>query len=163
MKREKKTFKFKVVINLLILLFVLNLPLNSYASDTSNNHYFDNLKQMFSQMVEAKKIDLMSNFYHKDFILYSNGTTMDYDDFYNAHKKIYQTNVGYKIDYDTNTIVEQENKVACRLFITVTKPKQPPQKIEVILVAEYKNNKIYRLWELTYPNWRKSKTFKNVK
>jgi hypothetical protein len=52
--------------------------------------------------------------------------------------------------------------VAGRLFITTQMPNEPTNKIEVILIAEYKKNKIWRLWELTYPDWSKFKNFKKI-
>ncbi len=61
--------------------------------------------------------------------------------------------------YDEKTLIEQGNKVAGRLFITTKRPNEVAREIEVILVAEYKDNKLYRLWELTYPDWSKMKTF----
>ncbi len=60
------------------------------------------------------------------------------------------------------TLLEQGNKVAGRLFITTKRPNEEAQEIEVMLIAEYKGNKLYRVWELTYPDWSKMKAFKKV-
>jgi hypothetical protein len=89
---------------------------------------------------------------------------MTYAAFLQMHKDIYKTSIQYKIRYDEETFVEQGNKFAGRMFITTKKPNEPAREIEVILIAEYKDSKLYRLWELTYPDWSKMKAFqKNAK
>lgn len=122
------------------------------------------LKEMFDKVTVEKNDKAIPLYYEKDFELYSNGKKMTYDEFLQLHRNIYKTSIQYKVRYDEETFVEQGNKIAGRLFITTTKPNEPAQEIEVILIAEYKDSKLYRLWELTYPDWSKMKAFqKSVK
>lgn len=86
---------------------------------------------------------------------------MDFETFLKIHSEVYKTPIQYKVRYDEQSFVEQGNKVAGRLFITTKKPNESAHEIEVILIAEYKDNKLYRLWELTYPDWSKMKAFQN--
>ena len=72
---------------------------------------------------------------------------MNYDDFFNRHQKIYKTPIIYQIAYDEDTFVVQGEKLAGRTFITLQKPGE-------------KFKKLYRLWELTYPDWSKQSQFK---
>lgn len=120
------------------------------------------LVDMFTNMVVKKNADLIPKYYHPEFILYSNGDKMDYATFLSTHQKIYATPIQYTIRYDVSTYVEQSDKIAARVFITTTMPNEKANEIEVILIAEYKDNKIYRLWELTYPDWSKMEDFKPV-
>lgn len=117
------------------------------------------LKEMFDKVAVKKNARAIPLYYDKDFELYSNGNKMDFDAFLKMHHDIYKTSIQYKIRYDEETFVEQGNKVAGRLFITTKKPNELSREIEVILIAEYKGTKLYRLWELTYPDWSKMKTF----
>lgn len=119
----------------------------------------DVLKNMFNEMVVKKNISLMSKYYDRDFVLYTNGEMMDYQQFYAGHKKVYETPIQYTVQYDKDTLVENDNKVATRMMITTKKPDKDPVTLEVILIATFKDNKITRLWELTYPNWTKLKSF----
>lgn len=114
---------------------------------------------MFTKVTIEKNDKEIPSYYSKDFELYSNGKTMKFNEFLKLHQAIYKTPIQYKIRYDEKTLIEQGNKVAGRLFITTKKPNEVAREIEVILVAEYKNNKLYRLWELTYPDWSKTKVF----
>jgi hypothetical protein len=56
--------------------------------------------------------------------------------------------------------IKNEGMPEGRIWITTSRPNEVPQKIEVILIAQFKNDKIYRLWELTYPDWSKLPAFK---
>lgn len=119
----------------------------------------DVLKNMSNEMVVKKNISLMSKYYDRDFVLYTNGETMGYEQFYTGHKKVYETPIQYAVEYDKDTLVENDNKVATRMMITTKTPGKDPVTLELILIATFKDNKITRLWELTYPNWTKLKSF----
>jgi hypothetical protein len=54
------------------------------------------------------------------------------------------------------------DKIAGRVWITTSRPDEPPTKIEVILITQFKEGKIYRLWELTYPDWSQLPAFKDT-
>lgn len=142
-----------------LIAITLSLATFSYAKTVSLS---DNLKSMFNEMVVKKDASLISTYYDKEFLLYTNGKKMDYHQFLLSHKKIYRTNIKYSVTYDENSFVEQGNKVAARVFITTQKDKETAKEIEVILIAKYKNNKLFRLWELTYPDWSKMKSFKKL-
>lgn len=122
--------------------------------------YIEKIKKMFAEMVLKKDASLIPIYYHKDFLLYTNGQITDYDAFLKSHQEYYATSIQYEIVYDEETLLEEGEKVAGRVWITTSKPNEIPKKIEVILIAEFKDDKIYRLWELTYPDWSKMPEFK---
>lgn len=117
------------------------------------------LKEMFDKVTIEKNDKAISLYYDKSFELYSNGKKMTYDEFLQMHQNVFKTAIQYKVRYDEATFIDQGDKVAGRIFITTIKPNEPPREIEVILIAQYKDNKLYRLWELTYPDWSKMKAF----
>ena len=122
--------------------------------------YIDKLKEMFSQMVLKKNTSLIPHYYHTDFLLYTNGQVTNYQEFLNSHHEYYQTQKEYQIEYADETFIEQGEKLAGRVWITISTPDESPKKIEVILIAHYKDGKIHRLWELTYPDWSQLPEFK---
>lgn len=73
---------------------------------------------------------------------------------------IYKTPIQYSIRYDESSLIEQNNKIGGRMFITTKMPNESAHEIEVIFVGEYKGNELYRISELTYPDWSKMKAFK---
>lgn len=117
------------------------------------------LKEMFAEMVQKKDASLISFYYHQDLLLYTNGQVTNYEQFLTEHQEYYATPRTYAVEYDDDTLLEQGEKVAGRVWITVSVPGEAPKKIEVILIAHYTAGKIVRLWELTYPDWSKLPEF----
>lgn len=151
----------KAVMGFMLTLFVLS-NFFQLAMAGPASHYVELLQEMFQKVTVEKNANLISTYYHPDFKLYSNGKEMSYVDFLKSHQEIYKTPIVYQMRYDENTWVEQGDKVAVRLFITTKMPNQAAREIEVVLIATYKDNKLYRLWELTYPDWSKMKSFEKV-
>jgi hypothetical protein len=122
--------------------------------------YLEKLKEMFNQMVLKKDASVIPLYYHPDFLLYTNEVTMDYDTYLESHLKYYATPIQYEVFYDEETLLEQGEKIAGRVWITTSMPDEAPRKIEVILIVQYREERIYRLWELTCPDWSKLPAFK---
>jgi hypothetical protein len=119
------------------------------------------LKEMFNEMVVKKDPSLIPKYYHPDFLLFTNEETMDYEAFLKSHQKFYSTPIQYEVEYDEKTFLEQGDKLAGRMWITTKRPKESATKIEVILIIQFKEQQLYRLWELTYPDWSNLPPFLN--
>ncbi len=117
---------------------------------------------MFSEMVEMKNASLIPVYYHPEFLLYTNGKEMDYKTFLEFHVVKYRTPIQYSVRYDEDTMLEGDGKVAGRVFITIQMPPDESIELEVMLVASYKEGKLHRLWELTYPDWSTQKEFESI-
>jgi hypothetical protein len=115
---------------------------------------------MFKDVTEKKQTHLISDYYHSDFQLFANGLNQNYKEYLLGHEGIHKTAIEYKVNYDEKTFVESDNKFAGRVFIDVSLG-DISEKIEVILIIEFKDGKIYRLWETAYPDWSKMEMFKN--
>lgn len=115
--------------------------------------YLNLLKEMFQEVTVKKNAALIPHYYHKDFLLFTNEQQMDFATFLSSHEVYYKTPITYTCAYDEETFVAQGEKVAGRMWITTQLPNESAKKIEVMLIVSYKDHKIYRLWELTYPDW----------
>lgn len=146
----------------LLLIGCANHP-KLRIGETMNPSRYENMKEMFQEMVVKKDATLIPKYYHPDFLLMSNGQTMDYAETVRFHKEVYKTPIQYRFHFEPETVVEQGDRVAFRVFITTEKPPEPARKIEVILIGQYKDGKIYRVWELTYPDWSKLPAFTDKK
>lgn len=116
--------------------------------------YIERLKEMFQNVFIKKNASKIPEYYHKDFLLYTNGQEMDYLTFLNLNQRYAKAPITYQIEYDDDTFVELENKVACRLWINTCEMEDSSEKIEVMLIVEYFEDKIHRLWEVTFPDWK---------
>ncbi|MCP5508637.1 MAG: nuclear transport factor 2 family protein [Chlamydiales bacterium] len=117
---------------------------------------------MFQEMVIKKDASKIPDYYSKEFLMDSNGVTIDYDFLLESHRAIYTTSIEYLIEYQEDTFLQQDDRVAGRMFITTKRPNEAPKRIEVILIVQYLDDKIYRIWELTYPDWSKLPAFESM-
>lgn len=117
---------------------------------------------MFEEVTVQKNASKIEEFYHPDFLLYANGHTMDYQDFYERHQDIYATPIQYHVAYQEETFLESEDKVAGRMWITTQLPGKPKRELELLIIVQYKEGKIYRVWELTFPDWSKMPDFEVI-
>lgn len=115
--------------------------------------YIQKLEEMFREVVLKRNPSAIPHYYHKEMILYTNGQIIDYEAFKASHDEILTSSLRHEFEYDEETFLETGQKVAGRVWITIKAPNREPVKIEVILIVEYKEDKIFRLWELTYPDW----------
>lgn len=125
--------------------------------------YIELLKEMFNEMVIKKDVSVVPKYFHLEFLLYAHGQVWNYQDHVSKHQKIYKTPIQYAIRYQNETFIEQDEMISGRMFITLSLPNEPDKELELILIVKFKDNKIYRIWELTYPDWTQLETFKKVK
>lgn len=119
------------------------------------------LREMFDRMVVAKNADLIEYYYDPDLVMYSDGLSQNYAEFSDSHRKLYATDISYAVEYDEQAWVEAIDKVAARVWITTSRPGEKPTRIEVVLIAAYRDGRIHRVWETTWPSWRELPTFEN--
>lgn len=117
------------------------------------------LRQMFEQMVEKKDPAAIERFYDPSFVMFSNGVTQDFEAFAASHRTVYATQIHYSVEYDDEAWVEAEDKVAARVWITTSRPNESPTRIEVVLIAEFRDGRITRVWETTWPSWNELPAF----
>jgi hypothetical protein len=111
------------------------------------------LQRMFDEMVLPKDADACARFYHPDFVLESNGQVQDYRAFLEGHRRVYATDIRYAVRYDEASWVEEGDRLAVRMWISVGQGAQSSRELQVVLVATYRDGLIARLVELTWPDW----------
>ena len=113
----------------------------------------DLMREMFGEMVGTKDKDTVEKYYDPAFVLHSNGYVQDYPAFHAGHAHVYQTPISYTVEYDEQAWQENAERLGGRVWITTERPGEPATKTEVIFLAEYRDRRILRLWELTWPDW----------
>ena len=119
------------------------------------------IREMFEKMVVAKNAELFEHYYHPDFVMTSDGLTQNFEEFADSHRTVYASEITYAVEYDDDAWVEAADRVAGRVWITTTRPGETPNRIEVILIATFRDNRIHRVWETTWPSWRNVEAFKD--
>ncbi|MDP7703443.1 MULTISPECIES: nuclear transport factor 2 family protein [unclassified Mycobacterium] len=121
----------------------------------------DLLREMFERMVVAKNGDLIEHYYHPEFVMCSDGLTQGFADFRDSHRRLYATSIAYSVEYDEEAWVEAADRLAGRLWITTSRPGEEPTRIELVLIAVYRDGRIYRIFETTWPSWRSVDALEN--
>lgn len=122
--------------------------------------YIEKFKEMFTEVTVKKNASMISKYYHENLLLFTNGQVDNYEKFLNDHIEHHKSSKQYEIEYDDETFLEQGEKLAGRIWITVSLPNDKPKRLELIIIAQYKDDKIYRLWEVCYPDWSQLPEFK---
>ena len=91
----------------------------------------------------------------------SDGLKQSFAEFRDSHRKLYATAITYAVEYDEQAWVEATDKVAGRVWITTSRPDEQPTRIEVLLIAAYRDGRIHRVWETTFPSWRNVAALEN--
>ena len=123
-------------------------------------HLTSRLQQMFDEMVIAKDISRVEDFYHRDFWMSTNQVEQNLAEFIEDHRRYYSDpDLRYFVEFDDDSVVETPNGVSARLWITTGRSHTEMTRIEVLLIAKFVDDKIHRIWELTFPNWAHMKEF----
>ena len=93
--------------------------------------------------------------------MYSDRLSQSFAEFRDSHPKLYATAITYAVECDEQAWVEATDKVAGRVWITTSRPGERPTRIEVVLIAAYRNRRIHRIWETTWPSWRNVAALEN--
>lgn len=119
------------------------------------------LREMFERMVVAKNGELIEHYYDPEFVMYSDGLDQNFTEFRDSHVKLYATEIAYAVEYDDEAWVEAPDRVAGRVWITTSRPNEAPTRIELVLIATFRNGRIHRVWETTWPSWRNVAALEN--
>jgi hypothetical protein len=114
-------------------------------------------KEMFVCMVVEKNADLIEHYYHPEFVMYSDGLGQHFGEFADSHRGVYATPISYAIECDD----EAGDRVAGRIWITTSRPDEQPTRIELVVIAAYRDGRIRRVWETTWPSWCQVAAFEN--
>jgi hypothetical protein len=119
------------------------------------------LIEMFREVVLNKNADLIAQYYHPDFLLETNGELQDLDAFLQGHRRVYATDISYAVRYDDDAWVESDGRVAARIWIRTQTGAAAPVEFEIVLIATFVDQKIHRVWETTWPDWRAVRAFES--
>jgi nicotinamidase-related amidase len=104
-------------------------------------------------MVVGRDASAVARYYHPRFRLTTNGQEQDYAAFARGHEAAYGSGISYRVEYDEDAWVVGGDRVGARVWITTQRPGEEATRIEVVLIAAYRDGLIHRLWELTWPDW----------
>lgn len=87
-----------------------------------------------------------------EFQMYSNDVQWDFKTFKDYHVDSYKTRKSIDIDYED--IFCRGDRVAARVTIKIADHNGEDKEFMVILIAQIADDRIHRLWEVTFPHWQ---------
>lgn len=135
-----------------ISLIIFNCSYAQSNTLTPEEKNINIVKNMFSEFAEKLDVNKFDEYYSKDFILESNNQTYDAQAYKNLEQKIYKTLTSLKVTNYKDIFVAGD-KVVSRMTIKLTHKDGKANEFDVILIALIKDNKINKIWEITYPSW----------
>lgn len=110
---------------------------------------------MFQDVTEKMSTERISDYFSKDFVLYSNDERLDYDQFQAHLNEAFQTLQSISIRKPVSDLIAQHDRVAARFTCVVTDQKDNAKEFDVIAIFQIKDQRIRRWWELTHPDWKR--------
>ena len=147
----KACTKILTKIVLLLLLSSISCSQENGTIKTVDNKNVAIVKKMFSEFAESLDINKLDQFFSKDLVLKSNDEYLTYTQYKELEKKNFSALKSLKVKYDD--IFNAGDKVISRLSINLISKKGKKTEFQVIIIALIKQNKIDKIWELTYPDW----------
>lgn len=81
------------------------------------------MREMFQKMVVEKDASLIPHYYHREFLLFTNGQEIDFSAFLRSHEEYYASPIQYSIEYDEETLMEVGESIS-PLVIQASHPKR---------------------------------------
>ena len=111
------------------------------------------LVEMFDRMVVAKDKAAIPRYYDPEFVMVSNGITAGVRGVPTATRRC--TTPRSRMRWSTTTSPGSRPTTGSRSASGSPRPDRAslPRRLELVLIAAYREGRILRVWELTWPNW----------
>jgi ketosteroid isomerase-like protein len=110
------------------------------------------VKQMFAEVSEKRDLSKFDDFYARDFLLVSNNKNYGYSVYKKQQQDIFKKLESLKV-LSYEDIFATKNKVVSRMSIKLNMKDGVTHTFYLIAIFRLKNDKIDRIWEITYPTW----------
>lgn len=120
-------------------------------SNSSDEEKISLVKRLFdsAERLDAEAIDEL---FTPEFIMVSNDVEWDFQTFKDYHIESYKTRKSIQVEY--HDIFCSDDREAARVNIVLTDHSDASKEFMVMLIAQITDNRIHRLWELTFPHWQ---------
>lgn len=117
----------------------------------SENRNIELVKRLFdsASRLDASAIDEL---FTREFQMYSNDVQWDFQTFKDYHIESYKSRKAINVRYDD--IFCKADRVAARVNIDLVDLNDATKQFQVILIAQILDDRIHRLWEVTFPHWQ---------
>jgi hypothetical protein len=112
----------------------------------------DVLVELLDHVVTRRDASALADNLHDDFRLLCNGATYERAAFLERVAGAMLPDDGYTVDLDDEAWVEQFDRVACRVWVTLTRADADTSESEIVLIATVRDGRFHRAWVLIWPD-----------
>jgi hypothetical protein len=110
------------------------------------------IKALFTEYAEKLDSSKLDNYFSKNFILVSNNEQDNYAKFKKEQTLLFNNLQSLKM-LSIDDLIAKDNKVVGRVSLKLTPKSGEPQVYYDIFIAQIKDHKIEKMWEVLYPSW----------
>lgn len=107
----------------------------------------DFLKNTIVKHILSKEFEGLLIHIHPDFLLSFNQYKIDQKNLGKIFD--YLQKIDYKIEYLNDCFFETAEKCAGKVIVTFVGPDSVRNRVKVFLITEFKENKLFRLWQIS--------------
>lgn len=133
-------------------LFMISQLTFGSASTTQENNNIALIKELFTEYAEKLDSSKLDHYFSKNFVLVSNNEKDNYDTFKKEQTLLFNNLKSFKL-LSIDDLIAKDNKVVGRVSMKLTPKSGEPQIYYDMFIAEIKNQKIEKMWEVLYPSW----------
>jgi hypothetical protein len=122
------------------------------SSTTQEFNNISLIKELFNEYAEKLDSSKLDNYFSKNFILISNNEQDSYAKFKKEQTLLFNNLKSLKV-LSIDDLIAKDNKVVGRVSIKLTPKSGEPQIYYNIFIAQIKDHKIEKMWEVLYPSW----------
>lgn len=145
-------FRLAKIILMTIIFSIGNFTYAETHTTADDQSGVNVIKNMFKNFAETRDLSQLDHYYTQDFVLDSNNESYDYTTFKKQQAEVFATLKSLQV-LKYEDIFSSGNKVAGRVIIKLVLKSKETHTFHVIFIADIKDNKIDRFWEMTNPSW----------
>lgn len=123
---------------------------SSTTTQESNNIAM--IKELFTEYAEKLDNSKLDNYFSKNFILVSNNEQDNYAKFKKEQTLLFNNLKSFKL-LSMDDLIAKDDKVVGRVSLKLTPKSGAPKIYYDIFIAQIKDHKIEKMWEVLYPSW----------
>lgn len=120
------------------------------SSESIEERNIQLVRDMFDSAIRMDA-DAIDHQLSREFEMVSNDVTWDFQTYKDFHVETYKHRRG--IEITIADIFCKGDRVAARVEIRLLEADGSAKDLQVMLIVQIKDDRIYRLWELTFPHW----------
>lgn len=117
-------------------------------------HNKNTFMQMLENVIEKLDVTLLEDYFSTDFELESNRCLMTLGGYRDHLMEAFDSLKSIEVKRPLSDIIIKDDRIATRFSMDITDSLGICETADIIAIIKFKQGKIIRWWELSYPDWQ---------